>query len=663
MSFMSRFGIVLTTLLALAIAPQAAYAGSVIVAWDPSSGATGYRVYWGTSPGVYGPSPTDVGNVTETTINNLTDCTTYYFAVKAYNAGGDSPFSIETSSWPRPVVNLSTPAAAEQGRTLGLTLAGTNFQAGAGVAFANAGITVNSVTVSSCSQIVTNVTVGASAAVGATNLDVTNPNGVKGTGTGLFTVQAATNPTVASTSPADGGTNVATTVHPVVTFSEAMLPSSITSSTVKLLDNTGAAVAQAAGSPSLSSDGITATITPTASLVQGTIYKIQVIGGASGVYDLAGHAMTSTYTQTTGFTVVPDSTPPVVSAVASSNVAATTSRITWTTNENADSQVFYRKSGQTGYQQTSIDSSMVTSHTMNLNGLEASTTYQYHVRSADAASNATTSSPDQTFVTAASTYNYLRFEAEAGTLVAPARAQGGTGAFTGSYIDTPSGTTPGSAGSPSGTATFGINVPTAGTWYLWVRLYGTSTSSDAWFESIDGATRQPIAAGTAAAWRWVAGRSYTLTQGLHGLELGGYEAQARADRVLLTDDPLFTPSEQPVDDQTAPASPASFSVAPGAQQNALSWTDPADADFVKTVIRYRTDGKNPTSPVDGFLVVEKPAGPGTADSYVHTGLTNGTTYYYSAFAVDASGNVSAASKAQGTPAVQPPAAPLSVRVR
>ncbi|MBZ5637652.1 MAG: fibronectin type III domain-containing protein [Acidobacteriia bacterium] len=647
------------------LAALTASAGTISLTWNPVSDSdlAGYRVYWGTSQGAYTNSQ-NVGNVTSATINGLTDCTTWYLAVKAYDTTGNLSvnYSNAISGWPRPTVTLSAPSAAEQGRTLSLNLTGTNFMSGATVQTGNAGITVNSVTVNSCTQITANVTVGGSAAAGATNLDVTNPDQVFGSGSGLFTVQAATIPTVSSTSPANGATGVSVSVHPTVTFSEAMLASSVTSSTVRILDGQGAAVAQAAGSPSLSGDGLTATVVPAANLTMGATYKIQVVGGASGVLDLANHSMTSTYNQATGFSTTPDTAPPTISSVQSGSVTSSTAQITWTTNETADSQVFYRKSGQTGYQQTDVDATQVTSHSVTLQGLDPSATYQYHVRSADAAGNASTSSPDQTFTTSASTYSYLRSEAEAGILVAPVRIQSGSGGFGGSWIDTPSGTATGTASSPSGTATLGINIPTAGTWYLWLRIYGPSTSSDTWFESVDGAARQTVTASTTGAWTWVAGRSYTLTQGLHTVELGGRDAQARADQVLLTNDVAFRPTAQPVDDQTPPAAPSGFAATPSNLQNTLTWTDPSDADFASTVLRYRIDGRYPTSPVDGFAVTQEPAAPGTADSYVHAGLTNGTVYSYSAFAVDANGNVSVAAHAQGTPTDNvPPAAVTNLR--
>jgi titin len=157
----------------------------------------------------------------------------------------------------------------------------------------------------------------------------------------------------------------------------------------------------------------------------------------------------------------------------------------------------------------------------------------------------------------------------------------------------------------------------------------------------------------------VAGRSYTLAAGLATLELGGRDAQARIDRVLLTDDSTFTPTEQAVGDQTPPSSDSGFTASGATTQVTLNWTNSSSADFSKTIIRYRTDGKFPVSPVDGFAVVTKTGAAGSADSFVHTGLTSGTTYLYSAFALDASGNVAPAVTASAT--AQDTTAPAAVQ--
>jgi hypothetical protein len=67
------------------------------------------------------------------------------------------------------------------------------------VAFSASGITVNSVTFNSSTSLTANITVASNATTGAGNVTVTNPDGGVGTGTGVFTVNAA--PTVGSVSP------------------------------------------------------------------------------------------------------------------------------------------------------------------------------------------------------------------------------------------------------------------------------------------------------------------------------------------------------------------------------------------------------------------------------------------------------------------------------
>src|SRR5437867_923037 len=85
---------ILTAFLACAVvlllAATPAAAGNVTLSWDPVPDAdrAGYKIYYGISSGTY-PNIVDAGNVTTFTINNLTDCTLYYFAVKAYDTAGN----------------------------------------------------------------------------------------------------------------------------------------------------------------------------------------------------------------------------------------------------------------------------------------------------------------------------------------------------------------------------------------------------------------------------------------------------------------------------------------------------------------------------------------------------------------------------------------------
>ncbi|MBA4150529.1 MAG: immunoglobulin domain-containing protein [Verrucomicrobia bacterium] len=80
-----------------------------------------------------------------------------------------------------------------------------------------------------------------------------------------------------------------------------------------------------------------------------------------------------------------DTTPPTISGVTAGSVTAFSAVIAWTTDENASSVVEY---GTTlPYGSAVSDTNRVTNHSMPLNGLSASTTYQFRVRSTDANTN------------------------------------------------------------------------------------------------------------------------------------------------------------------------------------------------------------------------------------------------------------------------------------
>ncbi len=529
------------------LAMPAVLAGTVTLEWDPSADSTGYKVYIGSAPGAYTDSR-DVGNVTTADVTSVPDCTLSYYATSAYNDAGESGKSNEIASWPRPSVDGVSPVQGEQGTSLDLTLSGLNYQPGATVELSNPGITVDSVTVNACGQLVAGITIGPGAALGAVDIFVSNASGIRGTADGMFSV-------------------------------------------------------------------------------------------------------------------VSDATAPVISLVDHADVTHVRATITWSTDEPSDSQVLYRPQGAETYIETAVDPALVTEHSLTLEGLSPETTYEYHVRSADGGGNASTSAPDRSFTTSASTFTYIVFEAESGTLTDPMQLGAGEDAFAGSWLDTPSGLPRGSEVDPLGTATFGVNVPEAGTWYLWVRMYGPDVAANSFFESMDGVARQLISTTGVGAWEWVAGRSYSLNAGLHDVELAGREAATRADRILLTDDPDFVPGEQPGGDVAPPATVIELAATPADSTNLLSWTNPADSDLSRTVVRYRTDGRYPVSPWDGLPVVDKAAVAGAADGHNHGGLTNGVTYYYSVFAIDESDNVAEPGRVASTPGgVVIPDPPRNLRV-
>lgn len=97
-----------------------------------------------------------------------------------------------------------------------------------------------------------------------------------------------------------------------------------------------------------------------------------------------------------GTSTTTDTTAPNLSGIVANNISTTSARIQWTTNEAATSRVEYGTT--TSYGSAVSDSSLLTSHSMDLTGLLSSILYHFRVISKDAAGNTATSS-DMTFTT------------------------------------------------------------------------------------------------------------------------------------------------------------------------------------------------------------------------------------------------------------------------
>ena len=99
-------------------------------------------------------------------------------------------------------------------------------------------------------------------------------------------------PTIASTIPLLNATGVGTTAAIQATFSEAMDPATITTSTFTLTVRAGAPVT---GTVVYDATSKVATFQVATSLVGETVYEATVNGGAGGVGDLAGNALASNH--------------------------------------------------------------------------------------------------------------------------------------------------------------------------------------------------------------------------------------------------------------------------------------------------------------------------------------------------------------------------------
>jgi hypothetical protein len=110
-----------------------------------------------------------------------------------------------------------------------------------------------------------------------------------------------TPPTVNSFNPANGATNVSTSATLTVTFSEALNAATVSGSTIRLMDGS----TQVAASVSYNASNNTVSITPSAALANSKAYTISVVGGASGVKDVAGNALAQTVSSTFTTAAVP----------------------------------------------------------------------------------------------------------------------------------------------------------------------------------------------------------------------------------------------------------------------------------------------------------------------------------------------------------------------
>jgi hypothetical protein len=125
------------------------------------------------------------------------------------------------------------------------------------------------------------------------------------------TVPAPTAPAVIATNPVTstpGPTNVPPNQIIAATFNEAMNPATIGVTTFTLKVTGGAAVT---GTVAYDVSGSVATFTPSATLAAGP-YTATILGGTTGVQDLAGNVMASSYTWTFTVAGTKNSTPPKV---------------------------------------------------------------------------------------------------------------------------------------------------------------------------------------------------------------------------------------------------------------------------------------------------------------------------------------------------------------
>ncbi len=204
----------------------------------------------------------------------------------ASQTGSGSTASPSNPDTVAPSIAITSPTSGPSFNTTGstLSLSGTasdnvgvtqvtwsNSRGGSGTASGTTNWSISGISLQSGTNVITVTARDAAANVAKAPLSVTYAT-------------SATPPTVTSTNPAAGATAVATNSTIRVTFSQNMDPTTINATTFTLKGVAG----------TVQYSGTTATFTPSAALTASTTYTATVMGGTSGVKDLAGNTLAST---------------------------------------------------------------------------------------------------------------------------------------------------------------------------------------------------------------------------------------------------------------------------------------------------------------------------------------------------------------------------------
>jgi len=137
----------------------------------------------------------------------------------------------------------------------------------------------------------------------------------------------------------------------------------------------------------------------TSATTTGTLASPSAAGGGVASAPSITSVQTTTATSSASTSSSTDSSAPYVSNILTSNISSSEATISWTTNEPADSQVA-NYGADNSQSTTTLDTSLVTSHSVLLSSLKSGTTYYYFVYSKDSAGNRATGG--NSFTTSAS---------------------------------------------------------------------------------------------------------------------------------------------------------------------------------------------------------------------------------------------------------------------
>ncbi len=384
------------------------------ISWTSDESADS-QVEYGTTTS-YGSSTTLNASLVSShsvVLSGLTGGTTYHYRVKSKDAAGnltvsaDFTFTTATPDTTPPTISSVTSGSlTTTGATITWTTneaADTQVEYGTTTTYGNS-TTLNTSLVTSHSQALTGLTGGTVYHYRVKSKDAAGNLTVSADFTFTTVTPDTTAPTASLTSASNITSSGATTYSFTVTFSDniAIKVSTLGSTDIRVTGPNGFTQTATFVSVDTNTNGTPRVAT----------YRINTPGGTwdttdNGTYTIAMLASQVSDTSsnfvvagTLGtFTVnIPDTTPPTLSAITSTGLTNSSGTVTWTSNEAADSQVEFGTTTSYG-SSTTLNASMVTSHSVNVTGLQPGTLYHYRVKSKDAAGNLTTSA-DFTFTTA-----------------------------------------------------------------------------------------------------------------------------------------------------------------------------------------------------------------------------------------------------------------------
>jgi hypothetical protein len=367
---------------------------------------------------------------------------------------------------------------------------------------------------------------------------------------------------------------------------------------------------------------------------------------------------------------LPQSSSLIISNISVGSATPTTATIIWSTNVGATSQADFGTSTNYG-STTALDSTMVTSHSVTLNGLTANTLYNVRVRSKDSSgteffgtnfsfttpTNTSSNAPQITAVNAAPSLNSASItwltdkpadqQVEYGTTTAYGQSSALGTTLSTSHSVTLSGLSSGttyqyrvksrdSAGNltTSGGSTFTTNAGTPPVISA-VNAVATSSSATITWTTDKGATQQ-VDYGPTASYGQSSTPGTTLTTS-HSVVISGlnpsttYNYRVRSSdavsggNLAVSGNFIFTTQAD-----TTPPLISAISSLPSSTTATITWTTNKTAD---SQVEYgTTTAYGQTTTLDTQLVM--------AHSAVLSGLTASTTYNFRVKSRDGSGNLS-----------------------